>query len=83
MKSEVRSQKSEVVFVTGIRATFQKHFALKSGVVRPNYFDKYSNAIFAFHLPTPPTPPTPPIPPTLPTLPTLPTRTTPPILTCR
>ncbi|NES07233.1 MAG: hypothetical protein F6K22_33240 [Okeania sp. SIO2F4] len=38
--SEVRTQKSEVIFVTGIRATLQKYFALKGGVARPNYFDK-------------------------------------------
>ena len=37
---EVRSQKSEVVFVTGIYAMLQKHNADQGGVARPNFFDK-------------------------------------------
>ncbi len=64
-KSEVRSQigepsdwrRTEVVFVTGIRATLQKHFADRDGVARPNFFDKYARIAIYFkiqspHLPT-------------------------------
>ncbi len=29
------------VFVTGIRATLQKHFALKGGAARPNFLVKF------------------------------------------
>ncbi|WP_287523188.1 hypothetical protein [Okeania sp. SIO2C2] len=49
LNNEVRSQigeasdwrRTEVVFVTGIRATLQKYFADQVGVARPNYFDKF------------------------------------------
>ncbi|CCQ59718.1 hypothetical protein CWATWH0401_1308 [Crocosphaera watsonii WH 0401] len=45
-KSEVRSQKSEVVFETEIYALLQKLCALKDGVLDPTIFDKsiYSSA---------------------------------------
>ncbi len=36
--NEVRSQNSEVIFVTGIRAMLQKYCALKGGVLDPYYF---------------------------------------------
>ncbi|CCQ53910.1 hypothetical protein CWATWH0402_1974 [Crocosphaera watsonii WH 0402] len=39
-KSEVRSQKSEVVFETEIYAPLQKLCALKGGVLDPTIFDK-------------------------------------------
>ncbi len=39
-KSEVRSQKSEVVFETKIYALSQKLFAFKGGVLDPIIFDK-------------------------------------------
>ncbi|NES65664.1 MAG: hypothetical protein F6K24_10565 [Okeania sp. SIO2D1] len=32
-------RESEVIFVTGIRATLQKYCALKGGVLDPCYFD--------------------------------------------
>ncbi|NEQ38253.1 MAG: hypothetical protein F6K40_19095 [Okeania sp. SIO3I5] len=38
-KSEFRIQKSEVIFVTGIRATLQKYFADQGGVLDPILFD--------------------------------------------
>ncbi|WP_426564312.1 hypothetical protein [Dapis sp. BLCC M172] len=38
--NEVRSQNSEVIFVTGIRAMLQKYCALKGGVLDPYYFYK-------------------------------------------
>ncbi len=41
-KSEVRSQKSEVVFETEIYAPSQKRFAFKGGVLGPIIFGKYS-----------------------------------------
>ncbi len=44
-KSEVRSQKSEVVFVTGIYAPLQKHFALKGGVLDPFFLIKLGIAM--------------------------------------
>ena len=40
-KSEVRSQKSEVVFETEIYAPSQKRFAFKGGVLDPIIFDKF------------------------------------------
>ena len=42
-KSEVRSQKSEVVFETEIYAPLQKLCALKGGVLDPTIFDKLQN----------------------------------------